>query len=116
MANPTISQIKIGTTTYDICDYFVRNNIQLINCYKINRTAPQQTLVKLSYARVEWDALSTLADKFYIGYLAFNLDNYLVYACTLAQSYMLIYHWASGTTSTPTPTAVQLWFNFVDSF
>lgn len=116
MANPTISQIKIGTTTYDICDYLLRNNINIYNCYKINRTASEQTLTGLAYAHVNWNSLSTLSDKHYIGYLEFNLDNYLCYACTLAQSYMLIFHWISSVTSTCTPTAVQLWWNLVDNF
>lgn len=116
MANPTISQIKIGTTIYDICDYFVRNNMGIYNIYKINRTAPEQSLTGLAHARVDWNGLDTLGDKFYLGYLEFNLDNYLCYACTLARAYMLIFHWVSSVTTTFTPTAVQLWWNTVDNF
>ena len=43
MANNTISQIKLGTTTYDICDYTLRD--QAIRAYyKASRTVGQKTV------------------------------------------------------------------------
>ena len=114
MANPTISQIKIGSTTYDICDFEVRS-LDVTQCYKINRTSPSITKNGQGTISVTWNAISAITNKYYIGYIDYNTDNDQTYPVSLFATGMTLCYYTSGNI-TLTPTATQLWYDLVTSY
>lgn len=79
MANNTISQIKLGTTTYDICDYAARQKILLWKM--INKTVASSITIPSHYIdHCTWQE-STPSNYEYWGYRDYNLTS--IYATPL---------------------------------
>lgn len=79
MANPTISQIKIGNTTYDICDYTARENylgIITVEC-TVNSN---KSINSNSYLWVYWDNKDPdITGLTYFGYTFYELGHQALY-------------------------------------
>ena len=114
MAYSSLSQIKINNTTYDICDYDLRNDGMIADYYKINRTTSQKTIGATTTLNIAWDGVSSLSDKIYIMYLEYNTDSHFIYPVTLVQNAIAISNRHSSSISF-TPTATQLWFKLAYS-
>ena len=86
MANHTISQIKLGTTIYDICDYAARNNFldpQTVNC----TLSADQSISATSNKSITWSSKNkTVTDWIYFGYLYYNTASQNVYVVTLTEN------------------------------
>lgn len=116
MANNTISQIKLGNTTYDICDYTLRD--QLIGAYyKVSRTVGQKTVNGNSLLTVVWDSLDGAfsSDKFFLGYLDYNTDFYSLFPVTFTQNAMTVGNWCTSSVNF-TPTANQIWYSYMGTY
>lgn len=110
MANNTISQIKLGTTTYDICDYTARNNFlipRVVNC-TLNA---DQSISATSNKNITWSTKDqTVTDWIYFGYLHYNTASQNVYVVTFTENGMNLFN--KGTSAvTVRPTATQLYMN-----
>lgn len=116
MANNTISQIKLGTTTYDICDYTLRH--QAIGAYyKASRTVGQKTVNGDSLLTVVWDSLDSdfSSNKFFLGYLDYNTDSYFVFPVTFTQNAMTVGNRRTSSVNF-TPTATQIWYSYMSTY
>ena len=112
MANPTISEIKIDNTTYNICDYAIRKNAIIPNYYRINRTASQQTVTANNFLSFTWNTLNSLSDKTYLVYLEYNLNSSFIFVTNFFQNGMTVNNNSNNNISF-TPTAIQLWYDLV---
>lgn len=111
MANPTISQMKINNTVYDICDYTIRNVLVIDNCYKINRTTSQQTVVANNSLTFNWNTINSLSNKIYVRYLEYDLDSSTIFPIAFSQNSMTIRNIDTTNDISFTPTASQLWYD-----
>ena len=84
MANNTISQIKLGTTVYDICDYTARKNTWAFNSINCSISAPFSFASGHVEQTVTWVKSPTpTTNLIYLCYAEYNTastDVFLVHA------------------------------------
>ena len=112
MANNTISQIKIGSTTYDICDTALRSKIwkwEIIErAVTAAITVPGQTIAEFHW---ETTNIPSGSDYEYWGYVNYNMDDIHITPVTINMVGMAITNHVT-TSKTVTPTATQLWAHY----
>lgn len=102
-----ISQIKIGTTVYDICDTSARNFMFQVQSLECN--GDTASLNSKTQRTVYWRAVWPNDPWGFLSYRFWNTDSIYVYVVTLSQKSMVV---ANGHTSavTHTPHADQLYY------
>ena len=113
MANPTISEIKIDNTTYNICDYDTRSKISAFSAHSRSYSSSIDISGK-SQGQIDWKPLpSSYSNYIYVGYYGYSLggSSYNIYLVALTENNMIIYNNSSNTNSIgPGCYAYQLYF------
>lgn len=115
MATNTISAIRIGEDSYNLCDYWSRSKLNLWKTVDRSASAGVSlTSAKTSF-QIDWrtDNLpSDFSTYTYWGYIGYNLarngNAVLLYVTALTENYMTIAR-RSTRSSTVNPTAIQLY-------
>lgn len=106
MANNTISQIKLGTTTYDICDYTFRTKMTWWK--KLDRTVSSAVSVNANYLKDFSWSNSVPSNYTYWGYLQYNTASVHLAVATLTEGGMALINRSTSTISV-FPTATMLY-------
>lgn len=106
MANNTISQIKLGNTIYDICDYTFRTKMTWWK--KLDRTVSSAVSVSANYLQDFGWGNSVPSNYTYWGYLQYNTASIHLSVVTLTEGGMVLSNRSSSTISV-SPTATMLY-------
>ena len=108
MAIDTISQIKLNTTTYDICDYVARKNLTFFNIVECTINGSKSFSGKkntvFSWANKDIDVTNLT----YMGYTDYNLASQYLSISYFGENSVSLYNRYSSSVSV-SPTAHQLY-------
>lgn len=108
MANPTISQIKINDTIYDLCDFDFRSHIKKWH-RKYKNPQSSVTVPAMAQTTCYWDHSDIPSDYEFWGYLEYDTNSIYVYPVTINHSAMVLFNRQSSRDSTVTPHAFMLY-------